>query len=79
MDKQTDLDPVHCPQCLLSAREWTGPVQGDAETAVQDRGPPRPPPPDVGVWGPSRPTYSLVNGLEELPLVFPDFGMVGLL
>lgn len=78
MDKQTDLGPVHCPQCLRSARDWIGPVQGDAERVVKPRRPPRPPP-DVVVWGPSRPTYSLVNGLEELPLVFPDFGMVGLL
>lgn len=31
------------------------------------------------LFGPSFPEYSLVDGLEELPLVFPDFGVVDLL
>ena len=29
--------------------------------------------------GPGFPEYSLVDSLEELPLVFPDFGVVDLL
>lgn len=38
--------------------------------------------PPLLIWqsdGRASPAYSLVDSLEKLPLVFPDFGMVNLL
>lgn len=66
MEKPTNLGPAHGPRCLSGAPHGFLPCFRVREVLTEAQ---------AG----GHPAYSLVDGLEELPLVLPDFGVIDLL